>query len=287
MHGVEKSYRTTTCIPSEDITCVVPTHGRPALLSRALGSIVKQLEPPARVIVADNLGDSETRAVVRSAAESSKIEIIHRVDVSNSRAFDNWRAGFASVETKYTKVVWDDDWLSETCLNTMADLINRHCADFVVCGAIGHVLGQNHLWYQYRAFNTRVPLRVLPLVALNRLPVSPLAGLQLTEDIHDACRQDWFHPEALSEGLVVGPDLAMTYIGILRNRKMVFTPTPLVHMFSDGNNMTQLAGPSIERYYIYTLERMMRSNVLQKAIMGIALTNRRRRLADVDDSRDV
>lgn len=281
---MKKSRRSAICTPSKDITCVVPTHGRSALLSRALDSIVKQTEPPAQVIVADNLGDSETRAVVLNAAESSTIEIIHRVDVSNSRAFDNWRAGFASVETKYTKVVWDDDWLSETCLKTMADLLNTYRADFIVCGAIGHVLGQNYSWYQYRAFKTRLPLRVLPLVALNRLPVSPLAGLQLTEDIHAACQQDWFHPEALSESLVVGPDLAMTYMGILRQRKMIFTPTLLVHMFSDGNNMTQLAGPSIERHYIYTLERMAGSNFLGKAVMGMALTNRRRRLAAVDNT---
>ncbi len=45
-------------------TVVIPTHRRPALLRQALESVAAQTLPPAEVIVVDDSGDDETRAVV-------------------------------------------------------------------------------------------------------------------------------------------------------------------------------------------------------------------------------
>ncbi|HZW28066.1 MAG TPA: glycosyltransferase family 2 protein [Trueperaceae bacterium] len=47
-----------------DFTVVVPTHRRPSLLREALASVAAQTLPPAQVVVVDDAGDDETRAVV-------------------------------------------------------------------------------------------------------------------------------------------------------------------------------------------------------------------------------
>lgn len=45
-------------------TVVIPTHRRPALLRQALESVAAQTLPPEQVVVVDDVGDEETRAVV-------------------------------------------------------------------------------------------------------------------------------------------------------------------------------------------------------------------------------
>ena len=62
--------------------CIIPTHGRPGHLSRALESVLQQSHAPAEIIVVDDLDDGPTAAVVQVSALRTEIPT------------QSWRVGF-------------------------------------------------------------------------------------------------------------------------------------------------------------------------------------------------
>lgn len=241
-----------------EITIVVPTYERPEYLQRALNSIQVQIEAPARVIVSDNGSSTDTREVVHAFAGRSACDVDYIRHEVNIGALANLQSAIAAADTDYVKILWDDDWLDPNCLSVILDTMESTGAEFVVTGAYGHVMGVDYLWYQQSSFVTSDFRDVLPGLAAGLYPVSPLAGLQRKEDLEWVLHADLYHPDALRPELFVGPDAAMTYGGLLRRRKMAFIPDPVVHMFSDGANMTGAFRDELQPYYVHTMRAMAR-----------------------------
>jgi glycosyltransferase involved in cell wall biosynthesis len=63
------------------VGCIVPTHGRDALLKRALESITHQTISPTAVFVVDDLGSPATRAVLETVRRPPGLEL-HYLDAS-------------------------------------------------------------------------------------------------------------------------------------------------------------------------------------------------------------
>ena len=61
----------------DDISVVIPTYNRAALLVRAVRSVLEQTRAPAEVIVVDDGSDDETKKIVNELASSSEIPVIH------------------------------------------------------------------------------------------------------------------------------------------------------------------------------------------------------------------
>jgi glycosyltransferase involved in cell wall biosynthesis len=258
---------------AKEVTVVIPTLNRPEYLKRALESVESQTLQPARVLVVDNASTDETRQIV----EQFRTRISNLVYFRHVKKIDailNWIFSVKKVETRFCKIVWDDDWLEPNCIERLVFLQKKFNADVVLTGAFGHVNQTEYLWYQQEEFNVREWKFVFPKIALRALPNSPLAGLHLTSDVLFALEQFEYSPAAISESLVVGPDLVINFLAAAENRCIVFTPEPLVHMFGDGQNMTGQNEKLLPSLYKDALLRLCEHASMKLTLIDKVLLNR-------------
>ena len=221
-----------------DVTFLVPTFQRPEYLKRALTSIASQTILPAKTIIGDNGSGIETRQIVDSFIKKIP-NLIYSQHPKNIGAFNNWVYLARESQTKYSKILWDDDWLENDFLEVTMKLMRQSGSDAVLCAAYGHIENQTQLWYQdVPDFVSDKWDEIFPYIAYRGIPNSPLAGVQLASDIVAALTDFTYSKKAISENLVVGPDMAINVWCLANNRKLAFTRKPLVHMFGDGQNMT-------------------------------------------------
>jgi glycosyltransferase involved in cell wall biosynthesis len=240
-----------------EVTCVVPTFNRVALLDRALNSIFKQSQLPIETIVASNGVSAEVQLCVKKYQNSGlNIKLIETEEVVD--AWNNWFNGINSVNTKYLKIVWDDDWLEPNCLEEMSSWMKRYDASAVITGAFGHINGQKYTWYQIPEFECNNPNLMAIYSSKRMIPNSPLAALLETKDVLSAMLYKNYPVGAITPNLVVGPDFAMNIWAVLDKRKLYFNPAPLVNMYSDGKNMTDAYSKYLPSLYKKTLWNLFR-----------------------------
>ena len=114
--------------------CIIPTHGRPGHLSRALDSALQQSLPPAEVIVADDLDDGPTAAVVQVTALRTEIPMRRILNRLHPGASGSRNAGTAISRAEFVAFLDDDDvWRPEYLARALAEL-DRTGADAVISG---------------------------------------------------------------------------------------------------------------------------------------------------------
>lgn len=92
------------------ITTVLPTFRRPALLKRAVLSVLNQSRQDFVVQILDNASGDETEAVVRELMRADSRIRYHR-QAENIGAIRNIIAGLGAVQTRYFNILCDDDAL--------------------------------------------------------------------------------------------------------------------------------------------------------------------------------
>lgn len=234
------------------ITCVIPTFNRPEMLARALRSVYSQTSKPMQVIVCENGNDTAVRKLVGSFNDPD-IELVHLSTDVQVPALQNWIRGTEEAKGDYVKIVWDDDWLEPNCLEVMSGLATKYTADVVMSGAWMVLPHGKYLAYDKYEFVSTNFEKVLPLICQRKLPNSPLATLVRKRDLLDAFSFNNYPSECVTDNLVVGPDLAANFWGLMRGGIIVVTPQPLVSMYSDGNNMTHLNLSALPRMYRKTI----------------------------------
>lgn len=92
------------------ISCIIPTHERDDLLTRAIHSVLAQTLPPIEIIVADDTGSAETRALVENIAARTEIPVRY-VDARNEfrTAGASRNAGAAHASGTFFACLDDDD----------------------------------------------------------------------------------------------------------------------------------------------------------------------------------
>lgn len=92
------------------ITTILPTYQRPALLKRAVLSVLNQSRPDFVVQILDNASGDETEAVVRELMRADS-RIRYQRQAENIGAIRNIIAGLGTVQTRYFNILCDDDAL--------------------------------------------------------------------------------------------------------------------------------------------------------------------------------
>lgn len=239
------------------ITCVIPTFNRPEMLARSLQSVYSQTLKPIQVIVCENGNDTAVRDLV-GTFQDPDITSIHLSTPIKLPALQNWLRGVEKADGEYVKIVWDDDWLEPNCLEVMSILAWKHAADIVMTAAWMVLPHGKYLAYDKCELVTANFEEVLPLICQRILPNSPLAALIRKRDLLDAFNFNKFPIGCITDNLVVGPDLAANFWGLMRGGVFVFSPQPLVSMYSDGNNMTQQNLEILPRMYRKTILALIR-----------------------------
>lgn len=114
--------------------CIIPTHGRPGHLSRALESVLQQAHAPAEIIVVDDLDDGPTTAVVQVSALRTEIPMRRVLNRVNPGASGSRNAGVAASRAEFVAFLDDDDaWRPQYLARAMAEL-EHSGADAVISG---------------------------------------------------------------------------------------------------------------------------------------------------------
>jgi GT2 family glycosyltransferase len=117
---------------SHRISCIVPTHGRPELLARALTSISNQTLLPTEIIVSDDLGELATEQVVRDRADDIDRRYLDSHIDSMGTAGSSRNLGAAVASGDLIAFLDDDDRWDPNYLQNMVAALDRTGADFVV-----------------------------------------------------------------------------------------------------------------------------------------------------------
>jgi len=116
------------------ITTIVPTFRRPALLGRALRSVLAQTFGDFRVCVYDNASGDETERVVADIAKGDARVVYYRHAV-NVGALNNFIFGMRLVDTPYFSFLSDDDVLFPNFFQTALDGFGSHPKAMLAIGS--------------------------------------------------------------------------------------------------------------------------------------------------------
>lgn len=116
------------------VACIIPTHGRPDLLSQALDSVLGQTTAPAEVAVVDDLDDAQTAAVAGAAASRARFPIRHIVNLTRAGASGSRNAGATASEAPVLAFLDDDDAWQPHYLEHAVTALERSGADAVISG---------------------------------------------------------------------------------------------------------------------------------------------------------
>lgn len=92
------------------ITTIIPTYRRPALLRRAIASVLAQTHTDLTVCVYDNASGDETAAVVADIARVDP-RVVYHCHAENIGTFANFSYGLQAVSSRYFSFLSDDDVL--------------------------------------------------------------------------------------------------------------------------------------------------------------------------------
>lgn len=92
------------------ITAIIPTYRRPALLRRAISSVLEQEGVPLQVCVYDNASGDETAELVAAMATEDPRLVYYRHPL-NIGGLANFEFGLSRVDTPFFSLLSDDDYL--------------------------------------------------------------------------------------------------------------------------------------------------------------------------------
>src|SRR4051794_4888390 len=116
-----------------DVTCVVPTHDRPDLLTRAVESVLAQTVRPAQIIVVDDMADDRVRTYVEELRSPVPVRYVDRSDGEQKTAGASRNTGAELAGTPLLAFLDDDDAWQPTFLESAIAELARSGADLVVC----------------------------------------------------------------------------------------------------------------------------------------------------------
>lgn len=223
--------------PESGVSIVIPTFNRREGLRRLLNSLQRQTWcGPLEIVVTDNAStdgtlDASTDLLQQFDGQVHVLRHETPIDV-----VDNWTAGLRRATHPWVKIVWSDDWLESSALDTLVKAQIDSGVSVVTCGAKVWINSkQDKLMYQsFRGtyaltdvvHNWLSNTRTFPLSATAALLTrdNALAGLGAFKEVC-GCR-----------GSAIGPDLSMLYWGLFANGLGFHVPLPLVNF--GGRNST-------------------------------------------------
>ncbi len=228
-----------------DLSVIIPTHNRRALLERALTSVLAQTVPAKEVIVVDDGSSDDTGAAVRARFPGVRYLWQPNRGVSAAR-----NRGIATARSEWLAFLdSDDEWLPRKLERQCAAL--AHAPDFTVCHT-------EEIWIRrgrrvnarrrHQKYGGHIFQRCLPLCVIS--PSSVLMHRRVTEAVG-----------AFDERLPACEDYDL-WLRVCARYPVLFVAEPLI--VKHGGHADQLSRrhPAMDRFRITALERILRMGKL-------------------------
>lgn len=241
----------------DELTVLIPTRNRSVYLDNLLLSLDNQTYPHRiKCVISDNNSTDETYKIVNKWKKSKKLSINYIKNEHDISPIENWKILVDIVETKYSKFIFDDDWIENNCIEKMIELIKTENSDIVISN-FNSFLETNNKNSQIKKNYLNMPSKFLTsedildffLFSGKKINVSPTGALYKTNLMKEA-----FYFSLLKESycttLGIGNDLIMNFYSLFEGKKVYYTNESLVNCTAHEDSITVKTNDKL-KYYCY------------------------------------
>ena len=120
-----------------EISVVIPTHLRPALLQEAIDSVLAQTLPPREIVVVDDADDPDTKEVVARSSRASSNTIRHIANAAGGVCHSR-NLGASATTGAWIAMLDDDDTWAPSFLKELSDRLATSGANMAIGGLVRH-----------------------------------------------------------------------------------------------------------------------------------------------------
>ena len=121
---------------TKTVTCIIPTHDRDALLSRALESVRRQSLQADKVVVVDDVPSESTRSLVSGITDGPTLVYVDNSSSARRGASSSRNAGARIADSDYLAFLDDDDHWHPDFLAECVAALQSSKADLATAGGI-------------------------------------------------------------------------------------------------------------------------------------------------------
>ena len=237
-----------------ELSVLIPTYNRPSSLNRTLESLDNQTyEKDFICLISDNNSSEETKKIVDYwTKRDTKFEIQYYKQKNNLLPVDNWEFLIQKSTTKYTKILFDDDWIKPTFLNVVLEKLKSEKASCVVTNIDIFIEKNNSKETRENYFQIENGfLSCLDIVNHfaelgPRINVSPSASIMVSDKLKEAFYYSLKNTECTKK--VIGNDLVMNYYYLFNSDKVFYINESLAVC---GANDDSITVSTDDRYLFY------------------------------------
>lgn len=212
------------------VSIIVPVYNVEPYLPRCIGSLLAQTYSKLEIILVDDGStDNCPELCDRYAAQDDRIRVIHQENggIANAR-----NVGLAAVSGEFMTYVDSDDWIDETFVEKLLELLKENHADMATCYELwtGDTEARiQHSEEQVNVYDTEQALEAL--LYQKEFDVGPHGKLYRTQ----VCK-----PHRYPVGMQF-EDLGTTYKIVADCKKVVSTNQQYYYYFQSPNSITRSA----------------------------------------------
>lgn len=219
------------------VAIVIPTFNRSQYVQKTIETSIAQTYP-CEVIVCDHGSTDNTPKIMKSYG--GKIKYFRREE--DSGALFCWLDGIMHTDAEFIHLQFDDDWISENYIEECMKLMENDVG--VVIANVGDTFHFKKIFKKTGIFNRKRLEKIL----LRGVNYSPAACLYRRKDLIDALYMGDL-PLPKHKGYnAVGPDSFVTFLSILRYKKVGIITEPLVFFRAHKGSITTDAHGNMKKY---------------------------------------
>ena len=250
----------------QEITLLIPTYNRAALLNKCLQSVSEQtFDGKIHCVISNNNSLDNTIEVVTNWKNKNKNFVLTFLNNNeNLEPIDNWIKTLKYIDTDYSKWLQDDDWMEKDALKSMFEDIQKYEPNTLIynCNIYLKDNYQNPINNYYRNDTKKLTTddvinHVLQLAPV--FPVSPTASVMKSKYIEEAIF--FGRDNNICTKKLMGNDLIMNFFGVFNDLDTYYINKTLFNFYGGDDSISLVNNPKILSHcYLRSLALMIEHN---------------------------
>lgn len=227
-----------------ELSVLIPTHNRPSSLNRTLESLDNQTYGENFIcFISDNNSEKKTKEIVDYwIQKDTKFEIQYFKQDKDLLPIENWEFLIQKSSTKYTKILFDDDWIKPTFISVVLEKMKSEKAACVVTNIDIFVEKNNSKetrndYFKVESGHLSNANIIDHFAELGpRINVSPSASIMVTDKLKEAFYYSLKNTECTKK--VIGNDLVMNYYYLFNSDKVYYMNESLAICGANNDSIT-------------------------------------------------